>query len=224
MTGRNSAVLLAAAAMLIAVPASADAKRGSIYDMTQAKGFERLTFSGDADSSCAQFSVCGYTGKVTYTIGGAPKGKLVLTKARSGKVKASARYTTQGLTEASVHPPPPGTDCLDSVANKTDVFTLVSSGSKFQSLLMTYHGGAKTDYLRTSCPGLTEADVRAANAIPEGIFRAKDLFRGPKPGLSLGGSTPFRAKGFNATVEWDLHFKMDERGCSPRCKLPAGTP
>jgi hypothetical protein len=66
--------------------------------------------------------------------------------------------------------------------------------------------------------------VKAAGALPEGLFRAKDLFRGPKPGFNLGGATPFQRGGFNATVEWELKFKFAERACSPRCKLPAGRP
>jgi hypothetical protein len=222
VTGRKSAVLLAAA-MLI-VPAAAQAKTGSIYDVTFAKGFERLTFLGDADTNCAQFGVCGYDGTVTYRIGDKPKGKVFLTKGKSGKVRGSARYATAGRTEATVTPPAPGTECQDSVGHKTDVFTANSSGSRFQSLLVGYHDGASTDYLETACPGLTEADVRAADALPEGLFRAKDFFRGPKPALSLSGSTPFRTKGFNANVRWDLKFKLTERDCSPRCKLPAGKP
>jgi hypothetical protein len=222
MRGGKAAVLGAAAMLLI--PAAADAKTGSIYDVTFAKGFERVTFSGDQDSSCAQFAVCGYQGTVTYRIGGTPKGKIFLTKSRSGKVKASARYTTTGSTETSVTPPAPDTTCTDTVAHKTDVFTLNSSGPKFQSLLLAYHAGAATDYLATGCPGPTEKDVAAADALPEGIFRAKDLFRGAKPVFSLSGATPFKAVGFNSTIEWDLKFKAKLRDCSPNCKLPAGTP
>jgi hypothetical protein len=222
VTGGKSAVLLAAAMLL--VPASAQAKRGSIYDLTKAAGFERVTFSGDVDANCAQFNTCGYTGAVTYTIGGKPKGKIVLTKARSGKVKASARYKTQGLTEASVTPPAPAEKCLNSVTHKTDVFSMSSSGSKFQSLILAYHAGASTDYLATGCPGLTEKDVAAAGALPEGLFRTKDVFRGSKPGFTMSGATPFKQAGFTATIEWDLRFKSKQRDCSPNCKLPAGTP
>jgi hypothetical protein len=91
-------------------------------------------------------------------------------------------------------------------------------------VLLAYHSGATTDYLETACPGPTEADVKAADALPEGLFRAKDFFRGRKPGLTLSGATPFKGSGFNATIEWDLSFKAKRRDCSPRCKLPAGTP
>jgi hypothetical protein len=207
------------AALLL--PAVAEAKTGSIYDITFAKGSEKVTFTGDA-ADCAQFAVCGYDGTVEYTIGGKPKGKIVLTRTRAGRVDASARYSTSGVTESSVTPPADGTACSDTVARKNDVFSLTSSGPKLQSLLLAYHDGASQDYLETTCPGPTEADVRAADALPEGIFRSKDFFRGKKPKLSLGGSTPFTRSGFRSTIEWSLEFKAKQRACSPRCKLPAG--
>lgn len=222
MTGGKAAVLMAAAMLLL--PAAADAKRGSIYDLTKAAGFERVTFSGDADSNCAQFSVCGYSGVVTYRIGAKPKGRIVLTKSPSGKVKGSARYTSEGASKARVTPPGGGSDCTDTVSRTADVFSLSSSGSRFQSLLLAYHAGAATDYLKTACTGPTEADVAAANALPEGLFRAKDFFRGRKPGFALSGATPFTQAGFKATIEWNLSFKTRQRDCSPNCKLPAGTP
>jgi hypothetical protein len=70
--------------------------------------------------------------------------------------------------------------------------------------------------------GPTERDVADANALPEGIFTAKDFFRGATPKLSLGGSTPFTAKGFKSSIEWNLKFRLRARECSPDCKLPAG--
>jgi hypothetical protein len=208
---------------MLLLPAAAQAKRGSIYDVTKASGFERLTFSGDADSSCAQFSVCGYSGVTNYKIGGTPKGTLVLTRTKQGKVRGRASYKTGGVTTTTVTPPAPGADCTDSVSRPRDVFSLTSSGSRFQSLLLAYHAGATGDYLKTQCMGPTEQDIADANAPPEGIFTAKDFFRGARPKLSLGGGTPFKAKGFNATVEWDLKFRLKARDCSPDCKLPAGS-
>jgi hypothetical protein len=209
---------------MLLLPAAASAKTGSIYDITFAKGFERVTFTGDAPN-CAQFAVCGYDGSVEYKIGGHVKGKIVLTKARSGKVEASARYNSAGgTTRARVTPPAGGTSCQNLVTRRNDVFSLNSSGSKFQSLLLAYHDGATKDYLETSCPGPTEADVRAADAMPEGIFRAKDFFKGRKPHLTASGSTPFTRAGFRSTMEYSLEFRAKGRACNPRCKLPAGTP
>jgi hypothetical protein len=216
-------MLWTAAAMLL-LPAAAQAKTGSIYDVTSAKGFERVTFTGDAPD-CDVFTVCGYDGTVEYKIGGKATGKIFLTKTRAGKVEATARYSTAGgATKAAVSAPAGSTDCSDTVPRRNDVFSLDSSGPKLQSLLLTYHGGATQDYLETSCPGPTEADVRDADALPEGLFRAKDFFRGRKPRLSMGGSTPFTRSGFRSTIEWSLSFRAKERVCSPRCKLPAGTP
>jgi hypothetical protein len=221
VTGRNAATFAAAAAMLL-VPAAAQAKRGSIYDVTKASGFERLTFSGDADSNCAQFSVCGYSGVTNYKIGGTTKGTLVLTRTKKGKVSARATYKAGGTTTATVTPPAPGVDCTDTVSQPRDVFSLTSSGSSFKSLLLAYHAQATHDYLKTQCIGPSEKDVAAANALPQGIFTAKDFFRGATPRPNLSGGTPFQAKGFNATVEWDLKFRLKARACSPDCKLPAG--
>lgn len=221
MTGRI-AVTLAAVAALMLVPAAAQAKRGAIYDITKASGFERLTYTGDTDSSCDQFSVCGYSGVTTYKIGGTPKGTIILTRTKSGKVSGRASYRTSGKTTAKVTPPAPAADCTDTVSHPRDVFKLSSAGRNFSSVLLTYHGGAKDDYLKTQCTGPTEADVNEANAMPEGLFNAKDFFRGKRPKFNLGGSTPFKARGFNASVEWELKFKAKARECSPDCKLPAG--
>lgn len=221
VTGGKAAVLAAVAMLLL--PAVADAKRGSIYDVKKASGFERVTFSGDADANCAQFSVCGYSGIVTYRMGGTPKGTIALTKSRSGKVKASARYKLSGATKTAVTPPS-GAQCTDDIAHNTDVFSLTSSGSRFQSLLLEYHRGATVDYLKTACAGPTEADVRAAGAMPEGLFAAKDFFRGKRPRFALSGATSFKQAGFNATIEWSMNFGVKQRACSPKCQLPAGTP
>jgi hypothetical protein len=207
---------------MLLLPAAAQAKRGSIYDVTKASGFERLTFSGDADSSCAQFSVCGYSGVTNYKIGGTTKGTLVLTRTKKGKVSARASYKAGGTTTTTVTPPAPGADCTDAVSQPKDVFSLTSSGSSFKSLLLAYHVPTTHDYLKTQCMGPTEQDVADANALPEGIFTAKDFFRGATPRLSLGGGTPFKAKGFNAGLEWNLKFRLKARDCSPDCKLPAG--
>jgi hypothetical protein len=223
MTGRKRLILLATAMAALALPAVAEAKRGSIYDVTKATGFERMTFTGDA-ADCLQFAVCGYNGKVEYRISGKPKGVLRLTRnSKTGKVNGSAKYKTNGTTTATVTPPS-GADCTDTVSHKSDRFTLLSSGSRFQSLLLAYHSPGGTDYLDSACTGPSEADAENANALPGGLFKAKDFFRGRKPSLGLSGGTPFRQGGFNATVEWNLKFKFRERDCSPRCKLPAGTP
>ena len=114
-----------------------------------------------------------------------------------------------------------GTSCTDTVAHKTDVFDLTSSGSRFESLLLTYHPTGD-DYLDTQCAGPNEDDVAAAGALPEGIFRPRDFFRGATPGVHPGRGTPFKAGGFSASIEWKLTFKAKARGCSPSCRIPAG--
>jgi hypothetical protein len=207
--------------MLVA-PAAAQAKRGSIYDLTKATGFERVRFTGDAGSGCAQYAVCGYSGTTTYRIGGTPRGTLVLTRSSSGRVKGSASYRTAGTTTSSVTPPQPGQACTDTVTRNSDVFKLSSTGPSFQNLLLVYHAGAATDYLDTNCAGPNEADVAAAGALPEGSYRAADFFKGTRPGFALSGGTPFTRAGFNSTIEWQLKFKTKARACSPRCTLPAG--
>jgi hypothetical protein len=218
VTGGKAAILAAVAMAL--VPASAEARRGSIYDMTKATGFERITFSGDMDANCLQFNVCGYSGTVTYRIGGKPKGIIALSKSHAGKVNAAATYRTSGVTTADVSAPPGGQPCTETRKHNKDHFGLLSSGSKHQSLLLTYHSGGGADYLESACNGPSEADADNANALPQALFKAKDFFRGRRPTLGMGGSTPFQQGGFNSTIEWSLNFKARERDCSPRCKLP----
>jgi hypothetical protein len=149
---------------------------------------------------------------------------MVLTRTKKGKVSGRASYKTTGTTKSTVTPPAPGTDCTDTITHARDLFSLTSSGSNFTSVLLTYHGGATTDYLKTQCAGPTEKDVVDAGLLPEGLFNAKDFFRGKRPKFNLGGGTPFKAKGYNASIEWDLSFKAKARDCSPNCRLPAGTP
>jgi hypothetical protein len=200
-------------------PAAADAKTGSIYDVTSAKGYERVTFDGTQNGGCDLYSTCGYTGTVTYTIGGTPHGKVVLTRAHNGKVKATARYRTAGMTRVRVNPPDGGAACTDTVAHNTDVFTLNSEGSRFQNLVLNYHPfGA--DYLDTRCGGPNEGAVSDAGVLPRGVFRPKDFFRGAKPSFTLTGGYSFRAAGFSSAIDWRLAFKLKARACSPHCKLP----
>src|SRR4051812_2291844 len=143
--------------------------------MTQATGFEKITFSGDMDANCLQFNVCGYSGTVTYTISGKPKGILTLTKTRSGRVNSAGTYRTNGKTTANVTGPPGSQPCQETTTVKKDHFGMLSSGSKNQSLVLTYHSGGGTDYLESTCNGPSEADADNANALPVGIFKAKDF-------------------------------------------------
>jgi hypothetical protein len=213
---------IAVAAMAFAPAASA--KNGSIYDFATAKGFERVTFTGDADAACAQYGVCGYAGTVTYTIGGKPHGKLFVTRSHSGNVKGRASYKTTGVTRARVTPPPgQGADCTDTISHKTDVFSLGSAGSQGRSLLLNYHAFG-VDYLDTTCAGPNESAVADAGFLPLGIFKASDFFRGARPQLTMSGSQAFRAGGFSSVIDWNLSFKVKARACSPNCRLPAGTP
>jgi hypothetical protein len=200
-------------------PAAAAAKTGSIYDVTHAKGYERVTFDGTQNGGCDLYGTCGYTGTVKYTIGGTPHGKVVLTRAHNGKVKATARYRTAGTTQVHVTPPDGGATCTDTVSHKTDVFTLASEGSHFQNLVLNYHPfGA--DYLDTKCGGPNEGAVSDAGVLPRGVFRPKDFFRGAKPSFTLTGGYSFRAAGFSSAIDWQLAFKLKARACSPHCNLP----
>jgi hypothetical protein len=203
---------------------TAAAKNGSIYDITTAKGFERVTFTGDADAACAQYGVCDYKGTATYTIAGKPHGKLILTRSRSGKVNGTASYKTTGVTRARVTPPPgQGAACTDTISRKTDVFSVGSAGSNGRSLLLNYHAFG-IDYLDTACAGPNESAVSDAGFLPLGIFKASDFFRGPSPKFTMSGAQAFRAGGFSSEIDWNLSFKMKARACSPNCRLPANAP
>jgi hypothetical protein len=212
------AALIVGTAMAV-VPAAASARTGSIYDVTFAKGYERVTFDGSQNGGCDLYSTCGYSGTVTYTIGGTPKGKVLLTRSHKGKVSATARYRTAGTTKVRVRPPDGSADCTDTVSHKTDVFTLGSQGSRFQNLVLNYHPfGA--DYLDTKCGGPNEGAVSDAGVLPRGVFRPKDFFRGDTPSFTLTGGYSFRAAGFASAIDWRLSFKLKARACSPHCKLP----
>ena len=106
VTGRIAA-LVAMSAML-AVPAAATAKTGSVFDMSRATGYVRVTFTGDSAGSCASFGVCGYSGTVTYRVGGKPHGTLVLARGRNGRISGGATYRTTATTRASVTAPAGG--------------------------------------------------------------------------------------------------------------------
>jgi hypothetical protein len=211
------AASISVAAMAIA-PAAAVAKTGSIYDVTGASGYERVTFDGTQNGGCDLYDTCGYTGTVKYALGGKPSGKLVLTRSKSGKVRATARYRTRGLTTVRVNPPDNSGACTATVKHKTDVFTLNSQGSHNQNLLLDYHRfGA--DYLDTKCGGPNEGTVSDAGVLPRGVFSPKQFFKGTRPHLSLAGGYSFRAAGFSSAIDWQLSFRLKERACSPHCKI-----
>jgi hypothetical protein len=159
---------------------------------------------------------------VSYKIAGRPHGTLVLTRGSHGKVRARASYRIRGVTQTRVTPPPgQGGDCTETVAHKTDVFEMLSRGVANDKLMFTYHA-AGPDYLDTHCGGPNEGAVSDAGVLPSGLFKTRDFFKGPTPGLSLKGATPFRAGGFSSTIDWKLQVKMKARACSPRCALPKG--
>jgi hypothetical protein len=213
---------IALAALALAPTADA-AKRGSIYDITKATGFERVTFTGDQNGGCELYNVCGYTGVVNYRTSGKPHGTLLLTRGKHGKVSAHASYRSKNVTTTRVSPPAGqgGTDCTETLTHKTDVFQLASRGSTNSQLVFTYHPDGP-DYLDTHCGGPNEGAVADAGVLPSGLFKTSDFFRGTKPIITLSGATPFRAGGFSSTIDWKLHFKMKARACSPRCLLPKG--
>ncbi|MEA2439672.1 MAG: hypothetical protein QOH76_1096 [Thermoleophilaceae bacterium] len=211
----TTAILVATAAI---APSAASAKTGSVYDVTLAKGFERITFSGDSNAACSQYGTCGYDGTVTYRIGGKPHGTLKLTRGRNGRAHGLARYKTGGVTRSRVTPPDGGADCTDTVRHKTDIFGMESIGTKHQTLALGYHP-IGPDYLDTLCGGPNEGAASDAGVLPRGTFRAADFFKGNRPRFSLTGGTPFRAGGFSSVIEWNLSFKLKARACSPHCKF-----
>ena len=169
MTGRVAAALAISATAIAAVaPGVADAaKRGSIYDITRATGFETVTFTGDEDGGCVLYKTCGYSGEVKYSIGGKPKGKLVVTRSRSGKVNGRATYKSNGLTRTRVSPPSdqPGPDCTQTIAHRTDTFDLFSRGSRNDRLMFVWHA-VGPDFLDTKCAGPNEGAVGDAGVLP----------------------------------------------------------
>jgi hypothetical protein len=217
----GTAAVVAVAAMTLA-PAPALARKGSIFDLTQARGFEKVTFKGDVAAGCMARGTCGFRGTVKYTISGKPKGLIVLARTASGKLVGDARYKTKGVTTSRVTDPASATPCRYEHAFTHDVFALRSTGSKFQNLLLSYHPGGG-HYLDAGCPGPNERDLRNADALPAGSFMAAD-FHGPKLGFSLSGALPFEGAGFTATSAWNLSFKAMARACNPNCRLPARRP
>ena len=211
------AALIAMTAAAVA-PAAAGAKTGSIYDVTSAKGYERVTFDGTQNGGCDLYNTCGYTGTVKYTIGGTPHGKVVLTRAHNGRVNATGRYRTAGVTQIRVKPPDNSAPCTDTVKHGTDIFTLSSEGSRFQNLVLNYHPFGP-DYLDTKCGGPNEGAVSDAGVLPRGVFSPKDFFRGTRPTLTLTGGYSFRAAGFSSAIDWRLAFKLKARACSPHCTI-----
>lgn len=222
MTGRFAASLAIAATAAAVLPAGASAKRGSIFDMTKASGYERVTFTGDDAAGCAQHGTCGYSGTVTYRIGGKPRGALFLARSRSGRVSGGATYRTNGETTASVTGTATDPTCDDSVDHRSDVFSAASLRTSVKTVLLSYHSG-HDDYLDTRCVGPTERDLAAAGALPEGAFPANG-FRRSRLKWQMSGSQPFKAGGFSAASEWDLRFRAKARDCNPRCHIPAHRP
>ncbi|MEA2459707.1 MAG: hypothetical protein QOC95_2679 [Thermoleophilaceae bacterium] len=220
MTVRTAAALVFSATLML--PAAAAAKTGSIFDITRAGGFERVTFTGDSAASCESFGTCGYSGTVTYSVGGKPRGTLILARSRSGRVTGGATYRTHGITRASVLPPAGAPECTDTVSHKTDLFTVASLPNSIKTLLVSY-AGAGEDILATNCAGPTKKDVAAAGALPEGTFKASG-FTGKRLRFGFSGGAPFMRNGYSVNSEWDLRFKAAGRSCNPRCPLPAHRP
>src|SRR3954467_9882276 len=59
-----------ALAALAITPTAEAAKRGWIYDVKEATGFEHVVFTGDQDGGCELYNVCGYSGDVRYKLSG----------------------------------------------------------------------------------------------------------------------------------------------------------
>jgi hypothetical protein len=210
---------IALAALAIAPTAEA-AKRGWIYDVTKATGFERVTFIGDDAGGCDLYGVCGYSGQVGYEISGKPKGTLRLTRSKSGKVRGHASYRSDGVTATRVTPPPDqdAPDCTQTIHHGIDTFDLFSRGSHNSRLMFVWHQ-VGPDFLDTKCTGPNEGAVGDAAVLPQALFRTKDFFDGTKPSFTFKGSNPFRAGGFSSSIKYRLTYKLKARACSPNCRL-----
>jgi hypothetical protein len=208
-----------ALAALAITPTAEAAKRGWIYDVKAASGFEHVVFTGDQVGGCEIYGVCGYSGEVRYEISGAPKGTLRLARSKSGKVVGRATYRSKGRTTTRVTPPDQAaSDCTDSIAHKRDSFDLFSRGSHNDRLMFVWHA-VGPDFLQTKCTGPNEGAVSDADVLPQALFRTRDFFDGTKPSFTIKGSNPFRAGGFSSAIDYKLHFKLKARACSPRCRL-----
>lgn len=217
----KAALAAGTALAVLAIAPNADAaKRGWVYDVTKASGFERVAFAGDDAGGCSLYGVCGYSGQVSYEISGKPTGTLQVTRSKSGKVQGRATYRSHGVTATRVTPPSDqgGPDCVQAINHGTDTFDLFSRGSHNDRLMFVWHA-VGPDFLDTKCTGPNEGAVSDAGVLPQALFRTKDFFGGTRPSFTFKGSNPFRAGGFSSSISYRLTYKLKARACSPNCRL-----
>ena len=205
---RGLPTLALTAAALAAAPGAALAADRDVYSVVKASGTERLTFTADP-RTCAEFATCGERGTVVYRFGGKPRGRLVLTTSRRGRVEGGASFRSAGRTEARVTAAD-GTTCTDSVRHRSETFSL-DSGRGLRRLLFILHPRpTRHDYLRTECAGPSEANLARAGTLPEATFKRRD-FSFPRTSFRATGDAFFRDRGYRGTVRWTLGYRVVRR-------------
>ena len=205
---RSLRALAATAAALAATPATALGADRDVYSVVRASGVERLTFTADPNT-CDEFGTCGARGSVVYRFGGQPRGRLVLTTSRRGRVEGAASFRSAGTTRANVTAPD-GTECTDVVRHRTESFSL-DSGRVLRRLLFTLHPRpTRRDYLRTDCAGPSEANLARTGSLPEATFKRRD-FGFQRTSFRAAGEAFFRNRGYRGTVRWSLGYRVVRR-------------
>ena len=209
MKGAKPLVLALAAAAVL--PAGASAAQRTSYRITDAAGFERVTFTADL-GTCAQFGTCADSGTVEYRFGdGSKRGGLVTETSASGRTKGTASFRSKGKTTASVTSV--NGDCRDTVNHGSEWFTLNTPGSRLSKLLFTFHPRTGTrDYLRTDCVGPNEASLARGHALPAANVPAKNFRNHARTSFRTTGHDAFTDRGYSGTVRWDLRYKIVRRG------------
>jgi hypothetical protein len=224
----RKAALAVIAALTVLAPAAAEAKtseRATLFTITRAIGYVRVTFHGDEAAGCRARGVCGVSGRIKRSYERPSFGQLFWLRA-GPRTQALYAFVDEGrgTIRADV-----GTDgsperCVDVLRTGGDTFELEPTRSGRLRFVWRevdpddgFIVGADheddevpaedlfANPFGTRCAGPELRDLKGALPTGEIPFR---VLRSRRSQFHLKGELPFAAGGFAGTVDWNLRYGL----------------
>ena len=220
---RRLAIALTAAFVLCAPAAHAKAsERITLFSITRAVGYVRVTFHGDEAAGCRARGVCGVAGRIKRKYERDTFGQLLWFR-RSTRTQVLQAFIDEGRGTLTADVGVEGSPerCADRLRTGFDHFQLEPRGGRLRFVWRDLEGGwvigadhedeevpAEDRFpnpFGTRCPGPELGDMAAA--LPRGDIPFRVL-RSRRSQIHLAGELPFAAGGFAGTVDWSLRYGL----------------
>jgi hypothetical protein len=195
-------VVGALCSLAVCAPAAAAKPRHYAFVVTTASMSEVMSFQGDGGPDCARSGVCGFSGTIDYSFGGADGVAVFETSGR--RASGTGDFFFNGLTSATVQGPDGGPPCTEKAIRTADGFEVSGTPGRMR---MVFHSPFDVpNSLDSYCTGPSDLDMWHAHALPTLTLSARSL-RAKSLRLQTSSTRQFHAGPFVGA----LTFRVDMR-------------